>query len=219
VNAITQRDRLVLWIAAEVGLRDGEVLGLSQEFVLPEKELIKVRYQWRCLKEDYKGGVAVLQKPKTPQSVRDIKISTALAAGLAQWKRDNAKNTYVSTFDNKRVQLMFVSKVNGPCSRHTLKKAMDRAVANAHEQGSKLKNLDFYSLRHFCASFLIQNGLRRGLISDLEIARRMGHKDSTVTRRVYARFLHSESTFNPNDLWSKPVPVDQPTAEQPEMLQ
>jgi integrase len=114
---------------------------------------------------------------------------------------------------------MFVSKVNGPCSRHTLKKAMDRAVANAHEQGSKLKNLDFYSLRHFCASFLIQNGLRRGLISDLEIARRMGHKDSTVTRRVYARFLHSESTFNPNDLWSKPVPVDQPIAEQPEMLQ
>jgi integrase len=30
-NAITQRDRLVLWIAAEVGLRDGEVLGLAQE--------------------------------------------------------------------------------------------------------------------------------------------------------------------------------------------
>jgi integrase len=219
-NAITQRDRLVLWIAAEVGLRDGEVLGLAQEFVLPEKELIKVRYQWRCLKEDYKDGVAVLQKPKTPQSIRDIKISTALAAELAKWKRENAKNTYVSTFDNKRVQLMFMSKVNGPCSRHTLKKAMDRAVANAHEHGSKLKKLDFYSLRHFCASFLIQNGLRRGLISDLEIAGRMGHKDSTVTRRVYARFLHSESTFNPNDLWSKPVPVEQqPTAEQPEMLQ
>jgi len=45
----------------------------------------------------------------------------------------------------------------------------------------------------------------------------MGHKDSTITRKVYARFLNTESTFDPNDLWSKPVIVEQPTAgQQPE---
>ena len=219
-NAITDSDRLMIRLAAEAGLRDGEILGLPMEYVLPEKEIIQLRYQWRDLKDDRKDGKPILQKLKNRQSIRDLKISTGLAAELAKWKRDHAKNPYISTYDGKRVQLMFISSVKGPCSRQTLKRAMDRAVDNAHEHGSKLKRLAFYSLRHFCASFLIQNGLRRRLISDLEIASRMGHKDSTITRKVYARFLNAESTFDPNKLWSKPVIVEQPTAgQQPELLQ
>jgi hypothetical protein len=92
-------------------------MGLAMEHILPEKELIQVPYQWRCLASDYKDDVPVLQKPKTRQSIRDVKISTDLAAVVAKWKSNNLKNPFVSTYDGKRVQLVFVSSVNGPCNR------------------------------------------------------------------------------------------------------
>ena len=143
-HSLGDRDRLMLRLTAEAGLRDGENLGLSIEHVLPEKRLIEVRYQWRCRKNDYdKNGMPILSKKlKTPQSRREIKISTTLAVELAKWKLDHAKNPYAVTTDGKKVQLMFVNSVNRPCSRKDLSKAMSKAIANAHEAGHNLKILD-----------------------------------------------------------------------------
>jgi len=199
-------------IAAETALRDGEILGLAQEFMVPDgKRIIQVRYQWRCRKDDYNNGIPVLQRPKTPQSVRDVKISSALAAELITWKQAHAKNPFVHTWDGEQVQLMFVSEANRPCTRNNLRKAMIRAIKHAHESDTKLRSLDFYSLRHHRASIWIEEGLKKGLMSDLEIAAMMGHKNSTITREVYATYLKSESTFDPDDL-EKPVAVKQPEA-------
>ena len=214
-NAVTERDYLMLRITGETALRDGEILGLAQEFVVPNgKRIIQVRYQWRCRKEDYNNGVPVLQRLKTPQSVRDVKISSALAAELIAWKQANAKNPLVHTWDGEQVQLMFVSEANRPCTRNNLRKAMIRAIKHAHESDNKLRSLDFYSLRHHRASIWIEEGLKKGLMSDLEIAAMMGHKNSTITREVYAAYLESESTFDADDL-EKPIAVRQ----QPEAAQ
>jgi integrase len=169
----------------------------------PRKKLIEVRYQWRCRKNDYdKNGMPILSKKlKTPQSRREIKISTTLAVELAKWKLDHAKNPYAVTTDGKKVQLMFVNSVNRPCSRKDLSKAMSKAIANAHEAGHNLKILDFYSLRHHYASVLIQHALPNGLTYDGEVAYFMGHKDSTVTRKIYAAtYRKTESTFDPDVL-------------------
>jgi hypothetical protein len=35
----------------------------------------------------------------------------------------------------------------------------------------------------------------------MEIARLMGHKDTTITRKVYARFIESMSTYDPDRIF------------------
>ena len=136
-----------------------------------------------------------------------------MAVELAKWKRDHANNPYVLISDGQKLQLMFVSRVNRPCSRNDLKKAMTRAVKKANENGAKLKTLSFYSLRHHFASILIHR-MNQGRLSDLEIAKIMGHKDTTITRKVYAKYIKAESTYEPDQVFTEnPVVIQQPLAE------
>ena len=47
---------------------------------------------------------------------------------------------------------------------------------------------------------MIQHALPNGLTYDGEVAYFMGHKDSTVTRKIYATYRKTESTFDPDAL-------------------
>jgi integrase len=193
--AVTDQDRIMFRLGSEVGLRDGEALGLLMEHVTVDS--IRVIQQWRCRNEYDDQGQPIFKRLKTDSGARTIKISKDLAQDLAAWKLAHKKNPW---------GLMFVNSRGRPCHRKDLSKAMARAIKNAHESGLKLKKLDYYSLRHHFASILIARG-----VNDVEIANLMGHKDSTVTRKVYAKFLKTESKYNPDEIFT---PVPQTEVEQ-----
>jgi integrase len=207
--AVNDQDRMMLRITAEAGLRDGELLGLTLDNVLPIEKgkvlnEIRIVQQWRCRNEyDPVTGVPSLKPLKTPKGCRTIKISQALAKELAKWKREHAKNPF---------GLMFVNSVGRPCHRKNLSTAMDKAIAAAKKDHITLKDLEFYSLRDHFASVLIQR-MKDGKVSDLEIAYLMGHKDTIITRKTYAKFLKSESTYNPEIFGEEVQPIKPPLAE------
>jgi integrase len=219
-NVENHRDRLMLRIAAECGTRDGELLGLTLDNVLPVVKVqplnaIQIVQQWRCRNEYDEKGTPILKRLKTKHGFRTVKVSQELALELAKWKRDHANNPVAySHISKKNERLMFVNGVGHPCHRKDLSKAMARAIEKANENGAKLKELDFYSLRHHFASILIAR-MQQGKLTDLEIAYLMGHKDSTITRKVYAKFLQSESTYDPDKIFTnvEEIVPEQPLAE------
>jgi len=188
-NAHSQRDRLMMRITAEASLRDGEVLGLLEDNIVDGE--IQVRQQWSRSKYDESGAPVLSKKLKTmPQSRREIRISDDFLHELKKWKLSNSSNNPHG--------LMFPNTLGRPCNRKDLWKAINRAVKNANDKGHDLPYRDYYSLRHHFASLMIARG-----VPIPEVARMMGHKNSHVTLTVYAKFMKSESSFDPNQIFGK----------------
>ena len=135
------------------GLRVGEMLALTPDSIDFGKSVIKVRKSYKRLnRQDLITG------PKTPKSVRDVKMPAFL--------RDELQD-YVESLDiasDERV-FPFTSDYVG----HELKRGC---------KASGVKKIRVHDLRHSHASMLIEMGF-----SIIAIAERLGHEGIEVTMR------------------------------------
>ncbi len=159
--------RAFLATAVFAGLRLSELLGLRWSDVDFDGGLLHVRRQW-----DRSG---VYSEPKTADSVRAVMLIPSLVRTLAEHR-------VASRFSGDD-DPVFVSSAGTPLGwRNVERRGMNVAVARAgldRVPGKRRPTL--HDLRHTFASMLIAHGLDVVFVS-----RQLGHKDPTVTLRVYA---------------------------------
>lgn len=150
-----------MYTLAYIGLREGEILGLSVSDFNREARTITIRQAL-----SYLPGIGlVISEPKTEASKRTIKLPDFVYEALsAHPLKENQK-------------LMFVTSANTPFSpRNFLRDFKEQLKA------AGLPEIRFHDLRHFAVSFLI-NELK---IPPKVVQGIIGHTTVNLTMTVYA---------------------------------
>ena len=181
--AVPDAYRVFVTLAAGLGLRQGEVFGLSPDDVDFLRGRVDVRRQVKL----YANGSQAFALPKggkarvvpLPASVRD-ELAAHLAARPARrvelpWGNVDGKPTQVA--------LVLSTRERGAVSRnyfnrHLWKPALDKAgIDDKRENGC-------HALRHFYASTLLDAGESIKALSEY-----LGHTDAGFTLRTYTHLL------------------------------
>jgi integrase len=156
----------LLQLTATLGLRIGEVLGLTwgdfDKGDDAESATLSVSRQWLRTKAygptKTRAGIRTLA---VPGDLREVLIGLRLASGFSQ-----------------DADPIFAARTGGPlCHRNATMRGFEAARDEADLDGS----LTFHDLRHAAASRLIAAG-----VDDVLVADQIGHGDSRVTRSIYA---------------------------------
>jgi integrase len=156
----------LLLVTATLGLRLGEVLGLTwADFEKGEDAnsgLLRVQRQW--LRSGEYGPT------KTRAGRRTLAVPSDLRAGLLALK---VRSPFSADSDP-----IFASKAGSPLQYRNVTR---RGFEAARDLAGLPSSLSFHSLRHAAASRLIAAG-----VDDVVVADQLGHGDSRITRAVYA---------------------------------
>jgi len=173
-------DRLMIMLPALTGVRIGEALGATWQFMDIKAGIFHVRLN---LADSDKGTPPLLQPPKTKSSKRDIPLPVELIRELKIWKLKCPKSDI--RVDDITVNLVFAREDGLPYHRNAASDALDQAIAKAE----LTKRLTPHGLRHSFASQLLDRNKPVAEVSYL-----LGHKDSYTTQRIYNHFCKEEST-------------------------
>jgi integrase len=122
-----------------------------------------------------KGAEPLFKAPKTRSGRRTIDIDQKLVHELKVWKLKCPHNDR---------GLILVADEGKPLSRKSMSRMLDEAIVAAELK----KRLTPHGLRHSFASLLLADG------ADVpEVSHLLGHKDSSITLRVYAHFVRRET--------------------------
>jgi integrase len=161
-DAVQDRYRAAVVVAAGAGLRLGEVFGLQVDRVDFIRRSIRVDQQLLTPG----NGPAVLGPPKTASSVRSVPIADVVVHELAEHLR---RFPPVDGF-------VFTTELDRPVRRSTFQCAWARGVKAASTPGVR-----FHDLRHHYASALIAAGC-----SVKAVQAALGHASATETLETYA---------------------------------
>ncbi len=159
IEAADEPYKTLFWLAAETGMRAGEIAGLRWEDIESNIRLVRVRQSvW--------SGKA--QTPKTTSASRVCAISERLANRLAELYREREGSS--------PVRLVFETRRGTPIDpalvvKRKLHRICDRLGI---ERGG------FHAFRHFNASAMDRFGVPMKVRQE-----RLGHSDPRLTLRVY----------------------------------
>lgn len=153
-----------VWLAAGMGLRRGEVFGLTvdrvrflERRVIVDRQLIDVQ----------RGGVPVFGPPKTKTSIREVPLPEFVAEVLAR---------HLGRFGSGPEGLLFTTFRGNPWRSKTFYDEWRQKL-----DAAGLKGFDFHELRHYYASLLIDSGA-----SVKVVQARLGHKSAEETLNTYS---------------------------------
>jgi len=163
-DAVPDRYRALVILAAGSGMRQGECLGLTvdridflRRQVLVDRQLVSVV-----------GGPPILDPPKTAASVRTIPLPTVVVETLA---------AHLAAYPALGDGFVFVTESGNPILRNSFGRIWRPAVQAApapHGTG-------FHALRHYYASLLIRHGE-----SVKTVQARLGHASASETLDTYS---------------------------------
>lgn len=136
------------------GIREGELLALTPDSFDWSRSTMRIDKSYQRL-----GGRDVITDPKTPKSIRTVKLPNFLAETIRDYL---SKHPKIGSGDR-----MF------PVSKSQLSRVMKRGSEKAG-----VKRIRIHDLRHSHVSLLIDMGF-----SAVAIADRMGHESSDITFR------------------------------------
>ncbi len=152
-------------VAAFCGLRWGEIKALTQDAVDLDARTIRVRYSLTKFDE--------MKPPKTAAGVRDVPMPPHVVALFRDWISHHAR-------PNPR-DLLFRTTEGGPLSSGNFHNQLWGPMLERAGLLDDGERYHFHALRHFCASWMIENG-----ISIMDVARLLGHSKFDMTLQVYA---------------------------------
>ena len=155
--------RALTHFLALTGCRIGEALALTMDDIDGNYIHITKTYDW--------SAGALMDTPKTAESIRDIYIQSELVSFLRQYKKDRLQWQLVQ---GCRSNLLFFTSTGKYLIYSRYQKELSKASAAIGHRISP------HALRHTHASILAAQGM-----SYDAIARRLGHSDSKITREVY----------------------------------
>src|SRR5574344_450963 len=176
LNSTTGNLYYFIVIMVYTGMRPGEIISLTWNDIDFEKKRIAVD------KTTVNGKVGDV---KTESSVRYVDIIPVL--------EDELKNLYKETGNNK---YLLLSSFNKPFYSHDI-------IAKRFKEllmDINIKERKLYNLRHTFASMMISQGQ-----NILWVSRMLGHKDISITLKVYTKFIKENDDDRLNNL-SKIVP-------------
>ena len=162
--------KITVHLAMFCGLRYGETQALCLQNIDLEKRILKVRHSLTRWDE--------LKSPKTKSGVRDVPLPRHLADMIADW----IARYYI---ENDR-KLLLLSSGGRPINGMDWNSSywyplLKRAGLYGDETTSRLR---FHALRHFAASWWIENGLPIPRVAKL-----LGHSKPDITLRIYSHAL------------------------------
>ena len=176
LNSVTGNLYYFIVIMLYTGMRPGEIISLTWKDIDFDKKRIAVD------KTTVNGKVGNV---KTQSSVRYVDIIPILEYELKNLYKDSPNNEY-----------LLLSSHNKPFYSHDIiAKRFKELLVNI-----SIKERKLYNLRHTFASTMITQGQ-----NILWVSRMLGHKDVSITLKVYARFI-KENDEERLDKLSKIVP-------------
>jgi integrase len=165
------RYRALLATAAFTGLRLMELLGLRWMDIDFDGGFVRVH--WQLSRRRGEG----LVRPKTKQASRDVVLMPTLGKMLREHR-------LASPF-SEDLDYIFTTGTGEPFGwSNVTRRGLHKAVQNAKLKEPRPR---FHDLRHTYASLLIAQG------ANVEFVRsQLGHKDATVTLRVYAHLFGAQ---------------------------
>ncbi|MFG3267012.1 tyrosine-type recombinase/integrase [Streptomyces bobili] len=195
-DALPERYRAMVSVGSGCGLRQGEIIGLSEDSVHLDGDTLRVTTQVKLIR-----GVAVFAPPKGNKE-RDVPLPSSVASTLRRhmerhppvgiklpWGRPDGPLT--------ERRLIFTNTVGGIVWRsnfnfHEWKRALAAAglipTPEAGKPYASARQHGMHALRHFYASVLLDAGESIKAVSEY-----LGHADPAMTLRVYAHLLPSSS--------------------------
>lgn len=173
VRFLAQRDPVLLRMAVETGMRQGELLGLRWVDVDWASSRVFVRKSCRKRAES---------KLKTSASRRSIDLTPDLVARLRVWKAacPPAAPTVADA-------LVFPNRAGGyEDARNLLQRSFHPTLRRAG-----LRQVRFHDLRHTAASLLLA-----GLVPVKEVQNRLGHASAKMTLDVYGHLVPDSSSVS-----------------------
>lgn len=188
-DALAERWRFAAVVGSRLGLRQGEVFGLSPHDVDEDAMEVHIRRQVQIV-----GSRLVFGPPKHG-SERRVPLTRSLLAYLKAYQvlfpaepvtlrwSDAAGRSRTAHGTQVSVTLFLTSREGGPTNRnyfntHIWKPALTRAgVPEGRENGS-------HALRHHFAAVCLAAGM-----SVPELSKYLGHSDPAFTARVYAHLM------------------------------
>lgn len=164
IDAADEPEKTLYWLAAETGLRAGELAGLRWEDIDDDKRELQVRQSiWH-------GAV---QSPKSRAGTRTVSISASLAGQLAG-VRQRAGGVLLP--------YVFGASDGGPINIHNVKRQKLQPLLRR----LGIQRAGFHAFRHGNATILVSGGA-----DARSVATRLGHSDPAMTLRVYAHALQA----------------------------
>ena len=157
--------RLAVMIAAETGLRAGEVCGLRVRDVDVMRRVIHVRVQ-----SGERAGDP-LRDLKSRDSRRDVPIGEGLALDIARALEGRGGDQDARVLVSERGLPLFSSRIS-------------QTMARARREAGVPGEVHFHCLRHFYASRMLAAGVPLPTVSAM-----LGHSSPAVTARIYSHHL------------------------------
>jgi integrase len=156
------RTRIVVWIGATTGMREGEIFGLRWGDVDLERRVIHVCRQ-------YTHGDFV-EFPKTDAGARDIGIDAKLATELSAWK-------LAQTAEHRKASSLVVATSAGWAlsASNFLQREFYPAL-----KAAELLRVVFHSLRHTASTILASSTIPLGAVHRI-----LGHASFATTMKLY----------------------------------
>jgi integrase len=182
--ALPDRYRAIMAVAAGLGLRQGECLGLAVDDVDFLRGVVHVRRQVRIV-----ASRLVFAPPKTGKT-RDVplpeSVALRLAAHLEAWPAVPVTLPWREPGGRpETARLLFTTRERTALARtyfnrHVWKPALDVAGVPATRDNG------MHAARHYYASALLEDGVSIRAVADY-----LGHNDPGFTLRVYAHLMPS----------------------------
>jgi integrase len=163
-DAVPERYRALILLAAGTGLRQGECFGLTVDRVDFLRRLVRVDRQLIGVT----AGVPHFGPPKSQAGFRTVPMPVVVTETLA---------VHLTQFEPGAHNLVFTNSKGSPLRRSTFGDTWRRAVDAAPVPSGTT----FHDLRHFYASLLIAHGC-----SVKAVQKRLGHQSAVETLDTYS---------------------------------
>lgn len=163
-------------VALSVGLRQGELLGLSWSDVDLERGTVRVRHALQRV-----DGRLVLVEPKSVTSHREVALPGVATAAL-QAHRQRARLERIaagSRWSDDPRDLVFTTTIGTPLDGITVTRRFQAILRDAG-----LPHQRFHDLRHACASLLLVQGVAPRVVME-----QLGHSQISLTLGTYSHVI------------------------------
>lgn len=172
----------IFYLAYETGMRPEEYLGLQWSDLHLESYPPHIRVQRVAIRDIARGGWW-FDEPKTPQSIRNIPITSELAERLKEHKLTLERYKQKRAANWKENDLVFPNQTGEPLYQYLLSDMFREIVKRI---GLNPKAYRLYTLRHSMATQAIARKVNVKAVSE-----RLGHADISRTLETYTHVLPS----------------------------
>lgn len=162
------------YLAANTGMRRGEVLGLRWYHV--DLDAARLVVTQAVLSIEYEASVSDV---KTPNSRRTIDLDARTVGILRAWRKRQFEHLLLAGQGTSASGFVFASPDGGPVHPDSFSQTFQRLVGRAD-----LPRIRLHDLRHTHASILLQSGTPVKVVSE-----RLGHANAAFTMNVYQHVL------------------------------